>query len=183
MHPTTFSARVIVLALALVAGCHRAPRGPEREYRFVHLETTGLTTAILVPGSDRPPGRAALLRAVTIEFSKDSDPDAVRSLAALAANVLQLNAPAEGESEGIVIVGVLDPEVRHTAGGPGRAQSEAYQEFRLSRWYLRAPFQRQVGERVPLDSEAPPIEQADRLRPEDFGNRIGGDLGRFVRGR
>lgn len=177
--------RPVVVAVLLLVGCHRPPQagGSEREYRFVHLETTGLTSGILVPGSVRRPGQPEGFPDVMIVLSKDSDHDAVQALNSLDYKVLQPNGGARREGDGIVLVGVLDAKARHTPTGPGMAESEPYQEFHLSRWYLRAPFMRRLGVQTPVDDAPPGFQRDDRLRPEDFGNKISGDLSRFVRSR
>jgi hypothetical protein len=141
------------------------------------METTGLTSGIVGPGLPRRPSQPKGFPDVTIVFSDGSDRDTVKALNSLAATVLLPNA----NGDGIVVFGVLDPTVRHTGTGPGRPESEPYQEFRLSRWYLRAPFVRHRFRKGPLDT--PAVEHDDRLRPEDFGGQVSGDLSRFVRPR
>ena len=160
-------------ALLLLLGCHSAAI-PQREYGFVHMETTGLTSGLLIPGATRAPGRPASSPDVMIVFSRDSEPDALEALGGLDATVLLPNA----DGVGLVVVGTLDPALRHTPSGPGRAMSEPYQEFRMARWYLRAPFLRRGGEQPPANAR---VERAEGLRPEDFGGQVGGDLSRFVR--
>ncbi len=174
--------RLIGFAVLLLGGCNRPPPGgsSEREYRFGHLETTGLTSGIFIPGSSRQLGQPEGYPDVYIVFSKDSDRDAVRSLEFLDYKVLHQNAPAEREGGGIELVGVLNSKVRHTPNKPGMAESEPYQEFRLLRWCLHAPFMRLRRIQTPADDDWPGAQQDERLRPEDFGNKISGDLSRFI---
>lgn len=158
----------------------RQRAGPEqlREYRFVHMETTGITSFVVVAGSE-----------IAIEFSKESDPEAVQGLYSLRGEVLFPNARQDRENEGIVLVGALDPEIRHTPTTPAGAKylmptSEPYQELRLVGWYLRAPFPRYHHVQTPMDDGVEPaITQRDRLTPDDFERPIRGDLARFVRAR
>lgn len=174
--------RLMALAVPVLTGCHRPLPGvdSEREVRFVHLETTGVTSGILIPGTARRPGQPAGFPDVAIAFAKDSNADALQALESLDWRVLALNAPAEREGDGMVLTGVLNPEVRHTPAGPAMADSEPYREFRLSRWCLRAPFMRLRGIQTPADEELPRVWEDDRLRPEDFGHKLTGDLSRFV---
>ena len=139
------------------------------------METTGLAQGIVIDGGPGPP---KAFPDVTIMFSDSSDRDALKSLESLDTRLLLPNA----NGEGIVVVGVLAPTVRHTSTGPGRSASEPYQEFCLSRWYLRAPFVRYLRIQTPLD-ETSGVEHDEQLRPEDFGSQIGGDLARFIRPR
>jgi hypothetical protein len=170
--------RTLLLVAALLAGC-RPAAAPEREYGFVHEEVTGLTAHVRVAGSTRPSDGQPGFRDLAIEFSRDSDRDALETLYRLEAAVLYPN--SDGET--IIVVGTLDPTVRHTPDGLGRALSEPYQEFRLTRWYLRAPFLRQRLDGPDGPIENPEIEVVETLLPEDFGGRVGGDLSRFVRPR
>lgn len=164
-----------LLLLSLVLpGCQRD--APEREYGFVHMETTGLTQGLVAvqdPAHNKTKNDRDL---VTIVFSGNSDTDAVKSLEALDSELLLPNA----NGDGIIVAGVLDSVVHRTSSGPGKPTSEAYQEFRLSRWYLRAPFTRR---QISGPDEPSTEEQVQRLRAEDFDGRVGGDLSRFVRPR
>jgi hypothetical protein len=157
----------------LLAGCRQDPE--ERAYGFVHMETTGLTQGIVIhPRSLGPGGRPKNPPDVIIVFSDSSDHDARRALDNLDEELLLPNA----NGDGIVIVGALDPVVHQTTSGPGKPTSEPYQEFRLSRWYLRAPFAR-VRFHGLDDPSA--VELVDRLQPKDFRVPIAGDLARFIR--
>jgi hypothetical protein len=172
--PDACMRRALPLAFLLLLSCGTTV--PEREYGFVHLETTGLTSGLIVPGASRPANAFAGYPDVMIVFSPDSDREAVDALEQLAAEVLIPNA----RGAGLVVVGTLNPTPCQTQTGPGRPEAETYREFRLSRWFLRAPFLRQRRQGL---GEPPAVELIDRLRPEDFGGRVGGDLSRFVRPR
>lgn len=202
--------RSVVLAVLLLAGCPRSCRdagtepavlmptlvrpfvgpGQVREYRFVHMETTGLTSGILVPGFVPPPDRPEGFPDVSILFSEDSDRGAVLALHALDGKIFMPNSDGVQKDGGIVLVGVLDPEVRMSPSGPGMADSQPYQAFRLLGWHLRAPFPRWKSGMDddpdwdgPGDPWYPKIEHRDRLLPEDFERPVSGDLSRFVRSR
>lgn len=199
--------RSVVPAVLLLAGCPRSCRvadaepavlmpalvrpgvgpGQAREYRYVHMETTGLTQGIFVPGSVRPKELPEGFPDVKVEFSTDSDPDAVRAFHALRGEVLMPNSGGDRKHDGIVIVGVLYSDVRMTPDDPRMATSEPYQAFRLVRWYLGAPFPRWMitaeDEERHADGWEPTVAYRDRLTPEDFEVPVAGDLSRFVRPR
>jgi hypothetical protein len=168
-----------LLTCLLFASCHRAPErhGLEREYPFVHYETTGVTSAVLMGPSALDAGAVGRQEAAIL-FAADSNPDAMQSLHALDARVFLPNTGGDG----IVVVGVLDDVVRWTPSAPDMAQSEPYREFHLSRWYLRAPFIRWTRETTPDDTDPRAVEDT-KLRPEDFDGKIRGDVSRFVRPR
>ncbi len=170
--------------------------GELREYRFVHQEVTGITTGVLVPGSVRPSDLPAGVPDVTIHFSSDSDLDAVRALYALRAEVLFPNSKGDREHDGLVLVGVLDREIRHTpepvvhldGSISNAAGSEPYQAFRLVGWFLRTPFPRwqymidnDPDWGGPGDPWFPKVDHRDRLFPKDFERPVRSDLSRFIR--
>ncbi len=103
--------RLMALAVPVLTGCHRPLPGDdsEREVRFVHLETTGVTSGILIPGTVRKPGQPEGIPDVAIAFAKDSNADALQAHESLDWRVLALNVPAEREGDGIVFTGVLNP--------------------------------------------------------------------------
>ncbi len=164
-------------ALLMWAAC-RAPNAPqvaESEYRFIHRETTGLTRSVRLRGAP------ADAKEVSIQFSPDSDPEAVRTLEALNFRVSEYNADASRAHDGLVIVGALGSEVLMTPDGPDRATPERYRLFQLHRWFLTAPFVRRINEPVPASDETPQLQHDTRLHAEDFDASVDGDLGRFVR--
>ncbi len=172
--------RPTLLAALLLLGCQRAA-GAEQEFQLVHLETTGLTTGVRPPSSASRPGSTNHPPVTMVEFSRDSNEDAIGALKALDDEVLLPNAASDRDHDGIVLVGVLDPSPHHTVAGPRTAESEPHQMFRLSHWYLRAPFLRRQSEPTPLDDAPPRLQRDTQLRGEDFARPIPGDLSRFVR--
>ena len=94
------------------------------------METTGLTTAVLVDGER-----------VTIAWDPASNREALASLDALTPETLLAVATY---GRGLHVVGTLAPEVRQTVAEPRGAASEAYRSFVLQDWYVVVPFQRFV---------------------------------------
>lgn len=94
------------------------------------METTGLTTAVLVDGER-----------VTIAWDPASDREALASLDALTPETLLAVATY---GRGLRVVGTLAPDVRQTVGAPHGAASETYRSFVLRDWYVVVPFQRFV---------------------------------------
>lgn len=94
----------------LATGCGAAPTpgGEPRSYPLLHMETTGLTTAIRVDG-----------RPVTIAWDPASDPQALAELDALNPDTfLALTTTTHGGA--LQVIGILSPEIKWTSGGPGR---------------------------------------------------------------
>jgi hypothetical protein len=87
-----------------------------KTYGFVHLETTGITSYVIIDGKEMP-----------IQFRADSDPLAVKSLNALNARILLPNS----DGKKLFLIGQYFAEPRHTPGCPGCATIEEYREFRL----------------------------------------------------
>jgi hypothetical protein len=94
-------------------------------YGFVHLETTGITSYVIIKDKKTP-----------IQFRLDSDPLAVKSLNALKARVLLPNS----DGKKLFLVGQYFAEPKRTRGCPQCATIEEYREFRLVDWYILTPF-------------------------------------------
>ena len=91
------------------------------QYRYEHLETTGLTSQLIVNG-----------KKVMVEFDSNSVQSELDSLLSAGVDVSNDRLiPTD-----IVVVGRLDPEVKMTPRCGGCAlYPEPYQEFRLDYWY------------------------------------------------
>jgi|SRR6266542_2898164 len=96
-----------------------------KTYGFVHMETTGITSYLIVNGKEKP-----------ILFSPDSDPLAMRSFNALNSRILFPNA----DGKKLFLIGQYFAEPKHTRSCPQCAGSEEYREFKLIDWYIIAPF-------------------------------------------
>jgi hypothetical protein len=96
-----------------------------KSYGFVHWETTGITSGIVVNRKQIP-----------IQFAADSDALALRAFLALKWEVLAPN--ATGRS--IIVVGQLGLEPKFTPKCDQCATSEEYREFKLADWYIVTPF-------------------------------------------
>lgn len=96
-----------------------------KTYGFVHEETTGITSFVIISGKKMP-----------IEFHKDSDRLAVNSLYALNWKIFLPNTSGKK----LFLIGQYFPEPRHTRVCRGCADSEEYREFKLLDWYIIAPF-------------------------------------------
>lgn len=139
-------------------------------YGFVHRETTGITSYVVVQGGER-----------AIRFSADSDGGAVRSFRALTGRVMLPN--ADGRS--IFLTGELSAETMRTPSCEGCPTPEEYREFRLQDWYIVTPF-RAVREDCGDCSYLMPENLRDRTGLErsdfePFEGREALDLGRFQR--
>jgi hypothetical protein len=115
-----------LVVVLIFAACSAAPQS--QHYPFVHMETTGLTTAVLVNGER-----------VTIAWDPASNSEALASLDALRPETF-LAVATYGSA--LQVVGTLAPELRRTVAEPRGAASEAYRSFVLQDWYVVAPFQR-----------------------------------------
>lgn len=142
--------------VVLIAGCGAPPRA----YPFVHMETTGLTTAVLVDGER-----------VTIAWDPASDARALASLDALRSETF-LDVATRGSA--LRVVGVLAPEMRQTTAVAQGAASEPYRSFVLHDWYVVVPFVRFVpASEDPLAGMvAGPL--AEHLEAGDFEPSPGG---------
>jgi hypothetical protein len=98
---------------------------PVKTYGFVHWETTGVTSGIVINGKKIP-----------IQFGADSDALALRAFLALKWQVLAPNA----NGRGIIVIGQLSRAPRFTPKCDQCATSEEFREFRLIDWYIRTPF-------------------------------------------
>jgi len=98
---------------------------PVKKYGFVHWETTGITSGIVMNR-----------KKISIQFGADSDALALRALRALKWEVLAPN--ASGRS--IFLIGHLDCKAKFTPTCDQCATSEEYREFRLIDWYITTPF-------------------------------------------
>lgn len=106
-----------------------------RPYRFIHLETTGITSYVEVGGKE-----------VAIEFAKDSDPRALQLLNALVPQIFLPNTapasfiePGKLRPGGIYVIGKLHKYVSWTDKLAQFATQEPYHKFTLKRWYIRQP--------------------------------------------
>jgi hypothetical protein len=142
-----------------------------RTYRFVHSETTGITSFVIVNGKER-----------AIEFHRDSDPVAVKAFRALSGRVLLPNA----HRKKIFLVGSYLPAVKVTRSCAGCAQPEEYREFRLVDWFITTPIKI-----VRADCDTCLYLREENLRTksnldlDDFGEfegRANLDVRRFQRG-
>jgi hypothetical protein len=142
-----------------------------RTYRFVHSETTGMTSFVVVNGKEW-----------AIEFHRDSDPVAVKAFGALGGRVLLPNAYRKK----IFLVGSLLPAVKVTRSCTGCAQPEEYREFKLVDWFITTPIKI-----VRADCDNCPYLREENLRSksnldlDDFGEfegRANLDVRRFQRG-
>jgi hypothetical protein len=141
-----------------------------KTYGFVHWETTGITSYVIVNGKEKP-----------ILFSPDSDPLAMRSFDALNPRILLPNT----DGKKLFLMGQYFSEPKHTRSCPGCAGSEEYREFKLVDWYIIAPFKV-----VREDCGPCPYLRAENLRTKsslelkdfaDFDGRDNMDVRRFQR--
>ncbi|MBZ5709264.1 hypothetical protein [Nannocystis pusilla] len=144
---------VCVWLLATACDAAPTPRGEPRSYPLIHMETTGLTTALHVDG-----------KSVTIAWDPASNEQALAELDALQPETFL------GLTRGraLHVVGSLSPEIHQTPSGPGRPTSEPYHSFTLHDWYVVPPFRRLVpASDDPLDGMVPgPL--VEQLSLEDF---------------
>jgi hypothetical protein len=94
-------------------------------YAFVHHETTGITSFIIVNRKEKP-----------IQFHADSDPLAVKSLNALGWRIFLPNA----RGKKLFLTRQYFPSPKHTPSCPQCPKSEEYREFKLVDWYITTPF-------------------------------------------
>jgi len=95
-----------------------------KTYRFVHNETSGITSFVIVNGKEQ-----------AIEFHRDSDPVALKAFRALSARVLLPNA----HRRKVFLVGSYLPAVKVTRSCTGCAAPEEYREFKLVNWFITTP--------------------------------------------
>ena len=104
----------------------RAQREPKIEtYGFVHHETTGITSFVIVNGVERP-----------IRFHPDSDQIAVKALNALPWWILLPNC----DGKRMFLVGQYFTTPKHTPKCDACPAVEEYREFKLINWYIITPF-------------------------------------------
>lgn len=113
---------IVVLIFASVSCSCKSVEPPVWEYGYVFHESTGLTDHVRSNGKE-----------IAIQFRRNSDQKALRSLRAL--RWQKLNANADGHH--MVLVGQLYTNVQRTPGKPDMAASEPYQEFSLRRWQFK----------------------------------------------
>ena len=132
---------------------------PVRTYGFVHWETTGITSGLVVNRKRIP-----------IQFRADSDALTLRAFLALKWEVLAPN--ANGRS--IILTGQLDREPKFTPKCDQCATSEEYREFRLISWYITTPFKvaRRPENQLPFTYQ---ISQRRELLRSDFNEFDGKD--------
>lgn len=94
-------------------------------YGFVHEETTGITSSVIVNGIKRP-----------IQFHPDSDPIAVKSLNALSGRIILPNS----NGKKMFLVGQYYTAPKYTPKCDRCPTVEEYREFKLIDWYIVTPF-------------------------------------------
>ena len=94
-------------------------------YGFVHHETTGITSSVIVKGVER-----------RIQFHRDSDPVAVKALNALSWKIVLPNS----DGKKLFLVGQYYAAPKQTAKCDGCSTVEEYREFKLLSWYIVTPF-------------------------------------------
>ena len=114
--------KVLLLLFSLIAGYAGAG-----EFRFVHVETTGLCNSVHT-GNEKE---------TTIVITKDSDAEAVALLGALldkqiyGTKGVQDHQGAKWE-QAIVLIGEFASETKRTESGPNTAAPEDYRDFRIT---------------------------------------------------
>ena len=105
---------------------------PVREYTFIHHETTGITSHVILENVALEDSSQAIV------FHPKSNARALRLLHALSVDIF-LESSYESR---IAVVGRLATVqcIQPFTKTPGETQTEAYREFILERWFLRAPF-------------------------------------------
>jgi hypothetical protein len=123
-------------------------------YRYHHLETTGLTQSIENNG-----------HWVAIQFHPASNHQAVLSLLGLSNDVVDVAA------NHITVEGELESTVLMTPNCEGCATPEPYQWFRLTRWWIRVPFQKQEVKRPDVLPSDVSLCQKRHLTLDEFDFR------------
>jgi len=141
-----------------------------KTYGFVHEETTGITSYVIIKGKRKP-----------IQFRADSDPLAVNSLYALNPRISLPNT----DGKKLFLIGQYFSEPKHTRSCRGCADSEEYREFKLVDWYIITPF------KITREDCGPcPYLREENLRKksslevndfDDFDGRDNLDVSRFQR--
>ena len=114
---------LLLLVLLSLITC-RAGAG---EFRFVHMETTGLCNS-LHTGNEKE---------TTVVITKDSDAEAVAVLNALldkqiyGTKAVQDHLGAKWE-QAIILIGEFASETKRTESGPNTAAAEDYRDFRIT---------------------------------------------------
>jgi hypothetical protein len=141
-----------------------------KTYGFMHSETTGITSYVIINGKKKP-----------ILFRADSDPLAVKSLYALNSRISLPNT----DGKKLFLIGQYFSEPKHTRSCPQCADSEEYCEFKLVDWYIITPFKI-----VREDCGPCPYLREENLRKksslevkdfDDFDGRDNLDVSRFQR--
>jgi len=96
-----------------------------KTYGFLHSETTGITSYVIINGKKKP-----------ILFHADSDPLAVKSLYALNSRIILPNT----DGRKLFLIGQYLAEPKRTRSCRQCAKSEEYREFKLVDWYIITPF-------------------------------------------
>lgn len=139
-------------------------------YGFLHQETTGITSYVILNGKESP-----------IQFRSDSDPVALNAFKALKWQVFLPNA----DGQKLFVVGQYFAETKRTPVCKSCPESEEYHEFKLVDWYLTTPFKatREDCENCPYLLEEN-LRERSRLELTDFDDFSGReklDVGRFQR--
>lgn len=113
---------LLLLLFSFVAGHVSAG-----EFRFVHMETTGLCDSVYTSNGQK----------ITIVITKDSDAESVALLGALidkqiyGTQSVQDHRGAKWE-QAIILIGEFASEKKRTEGAPNSAGSEDYRDFRIT---------------------------------------------------
>ncbi len=141
-----------------------------KTYGFLHSETTGITSYVIINGKAKP-----------IQFRADSDPFAMKSFDALKPRISLPNT----DGKKLFLIGQYFSAPKHTHSCPQCADSEEYREFKLVDWFIIAPFKvvrDDCGPCAYLRPENLRTKTALELKDfDDFEGRDSLDVRRFQR--
>lgn len=169
---------VLLILLAALIGCGRkaldverpaviAPSTasrPSQPYRFVHYETTGITSYVETDAKTL----------VAIQFTRESNQRALALLDALKPGVYLANTDdgtgrwtGGNKVGGIFLIGQLHDRALWTISGPNLPGSEPFREFTLVRWYIAAPILDRGNDENNADEPRKVVRRA-KLEKSDF---------------
>lgn len=96
-----------------------------KTYGFVHHETTGISSYVIINGKEIP-----------IRFRADSDSLAVKSLKALNWRIFLPNS----DGTKLFLIGQYFAQPKRTSSCEQCPEAEEYREFKLLDWYITTPF-------------------------------------------